>query len=126
MVYTPHGAFSRYIIRYIWTESPERWVYHQPSDKNKKHYKGPAPPKTGYCQKTGDIVNLKSGYWILPTENGILIRILGSLKLGYWDIGFTSFPVLPPLAQQGEDTNFFKSEYRDIGPPGAGPYYINH
>ena len=27
----------------------------------------------GYCQKTGDITNLKSGYWIPVTE----IRILG-------------------------------------------------
>ncbi len=29
----------------------------------------------GYCQTTGHIVNLKSGYWILATENGML---------GYW------------------------------------------
>ena len=65
------------------------------------------------------IVNLKSGYWILPTENGIL----SSLKLGYWDIVFTSFPFLPPLPRQVEDTNFFKSGYRDIGPPGTGPLY---
>ena len=32
----------------------------------------PSKLDIGYCQKSGDIDNLKSGYWILPTENGIL------------------------------------------------------
>ena len=30
--------------------------------------------------------------------------------------------LLPPLAWHVEDTNFLKSGYRDIPPPGAGPY----
>ena len=32
----------------------------------------PSKLDIGYCQKAGDIANLKSGYWILPTENRIL------------------------------------------------------
>ena len=44
----------------------------------------PLKQDIGYCLKTGNIVNLKSGYWILPTENGIL---------GYWDIGFTEIGI---------------------------------
>ncbi len=32
----------------------------------------PSKLDIGYYQKAGDIANLKSGYWILPTENRIL------------------------------------------------------
>ena len=32
----------------------------------------PSKLNIGHCQKAVDIVHLKSGYWILPTENGIL------------------------------------------------------
>ncbi len=50
----------------------------------------PSKLDIGYCQKVGDIVNLKSGYWILPSEDGIL---------GYWvhwnlDIGTLVSPQL--------------------------------
>ena len=39
----------------------------------------PSKLDIGYCQKAGDIANLKSGYWILPTEKWD-IRILDPLK----------------------------------------------
>ncbi len=48
------------------------------------------------------------------------IRILSSLKLGYW---FHQFSVFAATGAAGKDTNFLKSGYRDIGPPGAGPLY---
>ncbi len=32
----------------------------------------PSKLDIGYCQTVGDMANLNSGYWILPTENGIL------------------------------------------------------
>ena len=45
--------------------------FHFPYDNYNDHNKDAAPPKTGYwicCLKRGDIVSLKFGYWILPTE----------------------------------------------------------
>ncbi len=57
----------------------------------------PSKLDIGYCQKVGDIVNLKSGYWILPTENEIL---------GYWvhwnlDIGTLFSPQLSAFGAAG-------------------------
>ena len=40
--------------------------------------------------------------------------------MGHWF--HRSIPFSVPLAQQVEDNNFSKFGYRDIGPPGAGPY----
>ena len=76
----------------------------------------------GYCKKVGDI-----GIWNLDIE-------YYPLKMGYQDIGFTeiwilghwfhhNYPFFPPLVRPVEDTNVLKSGYRDIGPPGAGPWY---
>ena len=44
---------------------------------------------------------------------------------GIWILGHWfhyNYLFLPPLAWNVEDTAFLKSGYRDIGPPGAGPY----
>ena len=94
------------------------WVHPRTLPKSRALH--PSKLDIGYCQKVADIVNLKSGYWILPTENVIL---------GYWvhwnlDIGTLVSPQLSAFAAAGAEvgnSNILKSGYGDIGPPGAGP-----
>ncbi len=61
-------------------------------------------------------VTLKSGYWTLPTEYGIL---------GYWTPGiWILWHCLHGNYPFSELTNFLKSGYWDIWPPGAGPSFF--
>ncbi len=57
----------------------------------------PSKLDIGYCQKTGDIVNLKSEYWISPTEN----KMLGYCIHLNLDIGTLSSPQLSVFAAAG-------------------------
>ena len=75
---------SSYPVRQINNSSYAKEILNQVRYTRALNYRALHPQKLdiGYCLKIGDIVTLKFGYWILPTEK----EILGSLKIGYWDI----------------------------------------